>query len=274
MRSTRRNMEDNEQPIRKPNIISFDLEVSPALGYFYPPTWETGILKTMERQKLMSFAWQLVGTKKIHTWCLNDFVDYSRDPRDDRALTEELHTILSDADILLGQNSDNFDVKMANYFFIMNDLEPIPPTKYLDTKKIAKRYFRFLNNTLDNLGEELGVGGKTKVTVKDLWEDAFLHQDPEAWRLMNEYCANDVRVTTEIYLKMRGFMHSHPSVSRISGDFDSCPRCGSFSFRIKAYRTSNTTRYHQFQCNDCHGYFSDRKGMTEDEDIKPMYVNI
>lgn len=263
------------QSIRKPRIVSFDLEVSPALGYFYPPTWETGILKIEERQKLMSFAWQIVGEKKIRALCLADMDTYKVDPHCDKLLAIELHKVMSEADILLGQNSDNFDIKMANYFFIRNDLEPIPPTKSIDTMKIAKRYFRFANNKLDNLGEELGVGGKTKIKHSDIWQDCFLHGDKKSWKLMNVYCKNDVRVTTEIYLKMRSFMHSHPSLSRISGEWDSCPRCGSYSFRIKAYRTTNTLRYHQYQCNDCYGFFSDRKAISErDGDHRPEFISV
>lgn len=263
------------QENKKPRIISFDLEVSPALGYFYPPTWETGILKAVNRQKLMSFAWQVVGEKKITAMNLSDTKSYKKDPQDDKLLSKELHKVLCDADILLGQNSDQFDVKMANYFFIMNGIEPVPPTKYIDTKKIAKRYFRFMNNTLDNLGEELGYGGKTKTTYRDLWVPAFLEGDKKSWKLMDKYCKNDVDQTTKIYLKMRPFMHQHPSLSRISGDYDSCPRCSSFSYRIKAYRTTNTSRYHQYQCNDCLGFFSDRKAITEKQgDQKPSFVNV
>lgn len=266
---------EETQSIKKPRIVSFDIEVSPALGYFYPPTYETGILKIEERQKLMSFAWQVVGEKKIHALCLYDMDTYKVDPQCDKLLAIELHKVMSEADILLGQNSDAFDIKMANYFFIKNGLEPIAPTKSIDTKKIAKRYFRFANNKLDNLGEELGVGGKTKITYKDLWVDAFLHGDKKSWKLMNIYCRNDVRVTTEIYLKMRGFMHSHPSLSRISGEWDSCPRCGSYSFRIKSYRTTNTARYHQYQCNDCQGYFTDRKAISAaDGDHRPEFVSV
>lgn len=262
------------QTIKKPRIVTVDLEVSPALGYFYPPTWETGILKVEERQRLMSFAWQVVGDKKIKALCLYDMDTYNVDKHSDKLLTIELHKVMSEADIILTQNGDNFDIKMANYFFLLNELEPIAPTKSIDTKKIAKRYFKFLNNTLDNLGEEMGVGGKTKTTYKDLWVDAYLNGDKKAWKLMNIYCKNDVRVTTEIYLKMRGFMHSHPSLSRISGEWDSCPRCGSYSFRVKSYRTTNTSKYHQYQCNDCYGYFTDRKAITEKQgDIKPTYVN-
>ncbi len=269
------NLSDETQTIKKPRIISFDLEVSPALGYFYPPTWETGILKIVDRQKLMSFAWQIVGEKKIHSLCLADMDTYKVDPQNDKLLTIELHKVMSTADILLGQNSDQFDIKMANYFFIKNDLQSIPPAKYLDTKKIAKRYFRFPNNKLDTLGEELGVGGKTKITQGHIWVDCFLLGDKKSWKLMNKYCENDVRVTTEIYLKMRGFMRQHPSLSRISGEYDSCPRCGGYNYRVKAYRTTNVSRYKQYECLECSGFFSDRKAITEKQgDNKPTFINI
>lgn len=269
------NNEDLTQPIKAPRIVSFDLEVSPALGYFYPPTWETGILKTKERQRLMSFAWQVVGEKKITARNLSQTDSYKVDRFSDKLLAMELHKVMSEADVLLGQNSDQFDVKMANYFFIMNGLKPIPPKKYIDTKKIAKRYFRFLNNTLDNLGEELGFGGKTQITYKDLWVPAYLEGDKKSWKLMNDYCANDVDKTTKIYLAMRGFMHSHPNMSRISGEETACPRCNSFNYRIKAYRSTDTSRYNQYLCLDCDGYFSDRKAITEKQgDIKPKFTNV
>ncbi len=222
----------------------------------------------------MSFAYQVVGEKKIHAFNLSQMKGYTKGRRDDKQLTEKLHEILSTGDILLGQNSDRFDVKMANYFFIMNGLEPIPPTKYIDTMKIAKKYFRFPDNRLDTLGAELGFGGKTKITYADLWEPAFLRGDKKSWKLMDIYCKNDVDKTTKIYLKMRPFMHNHPSLSRITGDYDSCPTCGGYNFRVKAYRTSNTSRYHQFQCNECNSYFSDRLAITEKQgDTKPKYVN-
>ncbi len=268
-------VDDKIQQIKKPRIISFDLEVSPALGYFYPPTWETGILKVMERQKLMSFAYQIVGEKKITAHNMSQYKTYKSDPYDDKEITEELHRVLSSADILLGQNSDQFDVKMANYFFIMNGLTSIPPTKYIDTKKIAKRYFRFANNTLDNLSQELGFAGKTQVKHSDIWQECFLLQNKAMWKKMDVYCKNDVDQTTKIYLKMRGFMRSHPSISRITGEYDSCPRCGGYDYRVKAYRTTNTSRYCQYFCNGCEGYFSDRKAISEKEgDVKPSFTSV
>lgn len=258
---------------KKIKIVSFDLEVSPALGRFYPPLWETRILKLEERQKLMSFAYQIVGEKKIISRCLADLKGYKKNPRDDKALVKELHEVMSNADVLLGQNSDQFDVKMANYFFVMNGLSSIPPKKQIDTKKIAKRYFRFPSNKLDDLGEALGVGKKTKTTHSDLWEDCYLDQDLKAWKLMNKYCEQDVRVTTAVYLKLRPFMRTHPNIARMTGDHDSCPTCGLNDFtRVKAYRFTNTSKYTQYVCTICEEYFTDRKAETEKEgDTKPQF---
>ena len=116
-------VEHNIQQRKKPRIISFDLEVSPALGYFYPPTWETRILETVHRQKLMSFAWNVVGetvkkkidgewvkVPKVHALNLSARKGYKKGDQDDKWLVTELHKVLSEADILLGQNSDQFDV--------------------------------------------------------------------------------------------------------------------------------------------------------------------
>lgn len=255
---------------RKPKIVSFDIEVSPAVGWFYPPTYETNILKMQDRQKLMSFAWETVGFEGIHSWCLADYGHYKTDPSDDSVLVADLHEKLSQADILLGQNSDNFDVKLANYFFIKNNLEPIPPTKFLDTKKIAKKYFRFPNNTLNMLGEELGVGVKTEITHADLWYKCFVEHDLDSWLLMKEYNENDVRITTQIYLKMRGFMRNHPNMGRITGEMDACPICGGYNYRVRANRQTNTSTYKQYSCNDCGGYFRDRRPL--DGDIKTRFV--
>lgn len=253
-----------------PKIISFDLEVSPALGYFYPPTWETGILKVKDRQVLMSFAWQVVGEKKINCLSLADMDTFNVDPHNDKLLAIELRKVLESADIVLGQNSDQFDIKMANYFFIKNGLPPIPPMKSIDTKKVAKRHFRFMNNTLDNLGEELGVGRKTKEKIGDLWVDCFINNDPKAYKRLKKYNIQDVKLTTDIYLKLRGFMKTHPSVSRITGVVDSCPRCGSMDYKVKSHRTNNTSKYTQYICMDCEGYFTDRKAIKEG-DNKPQF---
>lgn len=271
-------IQEETQKIRKPKILSFDLEIFPSVGMFYPPTWETGIIKTIDRSRLASFAYQWVNLSgsqpKAKARALSDTDTFKVDPLNDALLIRELHKVMSEADILLGHNSDRFDVKYANYFFIQTGLGPLPPQKFIDTVKIAKKYFYYPNNKLDTISKENGHKGKTDKQVSDLWQKCYFESSVKAYRELKKYNIRDVEETTAVYMDMRPWMRNHPNIARISGEWDSCPRCGSYDYRVKAYRTTNTSRYHQYFCNGCKGYFTDRKAITEKQgDMKPLFSN-
>jgi hypothetical protein len=266
---------DNTQLFRKPRILIYDIECSPELSWTYPPEWQTSVIRMEDRQKLMSFSYKWYGENKIYHRSLADMPTFDTDHQDDSLLARELHDVMEAADIVMGHNNFSFDNKMANMFFVVNGIEPIPPYKVIDTKRMATSLFKFPSNKLDNLARLFSIKGKTETTIGSLWYKCYVEKDKKAYELLKDYNNQDVIVTEQLYEKMRPFMHQHPSLSRISGEYDSCPRCGGYSFRIKAYRTTNTARYHQYQCNECLGYFSDRKSITEKEgDIKPSYVNV
>lgn len=266
-------MDDGLQEIRKPKVLLYDLEVSPELFWGYPPRWQTMALKVEQRQKLMSFSYKWLGQKKIHHKNLSQMATYKVDPQSDALLAKELHKVMSEADVIIGHNSVSFDDKMANMFFIANGLDPLPSHKVIDTKRIAKQNFRYGSNKLDDLAEFFGLKGKTDVKHSDIWYECFVEHNKKSWKLMQIYNDQDVNITEQVYLIMRPFMRNHPNISRITGEWDTCPRCGSYNNRVKAYRVTNVSRYRQFQCLDCHGFYSDRKAISEKEgDIKPMFV--
>ena len=286
LESEKQNLTQNETdygigvtPVREPKILSFDLEVSPAVGWYYPPTWETRILDVQERQKLMSFAWQWVkadgSVSEPEALCLADFAyKYKLDPRDDSLITKALHEVMSQADAYITQNGDNFDVKMANYFFLLNKLGPVPEAKSIDTKKMAKRFFRFNNNTLDNIAKELGFEGKTDVKHADIWQDCFIHGDLEKWKLMCEYNKNDVVQTTNIYLEMRPFARNHPNMARIAGLEYACPTCLSTEYTKSGNRYTGISKFQRFDCTKCGRGFTERTAVKmKDGDIKPAFNN-
>lgn len=272
--------DENDYKEREPRILSFDLEVSPSVGWYYPPTWETNILKVEERQKLMSFAWQWInpdGTvTEPESVCLADFTGYSQNMRNDVLITKELHNIMNNADAYLTQNGDNFDVKMANYFFLMNKFGPVREAKSIDTKKMAKRYFRFNNNTLNNIAQELGYEGKTEVKHADIWYECFVNGDLEKWKLMKEYNENDVVQTTNIYLDMRPFARNHPNMARLAGMEYACPTCLSTEYTQDGFRHTSTGKFRRFICArpNCHRGFTERTAIkAKDGDIRPAFAN-
>lgn len=257
---------------RKPKILIYDLEVSPELSWTYPPEWQTSVIRMEDRQKLMSFSWKWYGENSINHMNLSQMASFRARPQDDKQLTAELHTVMGQADIIMGHNSASFDDKMANMFFVVNDFDPLPPFKVIDTKRIACQFFRMPSNKLDNLARFFGIDGKTNTRIGDIWYEAYVEADSEAYELLEVYNNQDVNITEQIYEKLRPFMRNHPNLARITGEWDSCPVCGGYSYRVKAYRHTNVSKYQQYFCNDCRHYFSDRVAVKEDVTQKPKFV--
>lgn len=267
------------QPLRKPKILAYDLECTGVLGYSYG-TYETNIHKVIEQPILLSFsyAWYESGKKpKIICRTLADTDTYGVDPKNDKLLIKELWELFDEADVTLGHNSRSFDDKVANMFFLKHRLGPVPPHKQLDTKIMAGSIGRFPSKSLNNLSDFFGIGQKSTTTHADLWWDSISggKEGRKAMKKMAAYNNQDVKLTIELYEILRPYFKNHPVLSRLSNDDSACPRCGSHDYRVRAYRTTNVSRYHQFSCNNCGGFFSDRKAITEKQgDIKPSFVNV
>ena len=78
---------------------------------------------------------------------------------------------------------DEFDIKKANARFIYHGLKPTKFYLSIDTKKVAKKYFKFDSNSLSSLGEYLGLGEKVDTGGYSLWKGCLLG-DPASWKKM------------------------------------------------------------------------------------------
>ena len=90
--------------------------------------------------------------------------------RNDKRIVVGLWKMLDEADIIIGHNAKNFDVKKSNTRFIANGLTPPSPYQIIDTLEVSKKHFAFTSNRLDFLGEFLEGKGKIKTDFK-LWRD-------------------------------------------------------------------------------------------------------
>ena len=131
---------------RKAKILLYDLEVSRTIAEGYGSRWDFRVVKFIRPQVLMCYAYRWRGDKKIHFVSRHDFKTY-------KEFVQSLADILAEADITIAHNGISFDDKMANRFFVVNDISPPKPRKSIDTKREAKRYFRFESNSLDDLGD-------------------------------------------------------------------------------------------------------------------------
>ncbi len=241
-----------------PNILLFDIETAPNLGLYFELYKEGNILSVERNWYLLSYSAKWLHEKKITTKTLPMFSPWKKDKTDDSALVKSLWQLFNDADVLIAHNGNSFDIKKMNALFIKHGLPPPSPYTQIDTKLIAKRYFKFDSNKLDDLGKYLGVGRKLKHTGFDLWLDC-MHGDKKAWKIMAEYNEQDVLLLERVYLKLLPWDKNHPNRNAFR-DVNNCPKCGSKNIKREGFSYSKTSRTQQYSCKDCGGW---SRGKTE-----------
>ena len=230
-------------------ILFFDIETAPSKGWFWQ-MWETDILEVETPGYMLSFAAKWFGKSQIMAYGLPNFRGYHKDPSCDKRLVERLAELINEADIVVAHNGDRFDIITTNTRMVVNGLRPLPPTKSVDTLKVARSKFKFLSNKLDDLGNFLGVGRKVPHTGKDLWFRC-MKGDPKAWKTMLKYNKQDVALLEQVYLKLRPWMTNHPNLNVINGSEHACPNCGSFRVQKRGVRITQTRRYQRYWCMEC-----------------------
>jgi uncharacterized protein YprB with RNaseH-like and TPR domain len=242
-------------------ILLFDIESTPNLGYTWEK-WQQNVISFKKEWELLSFAYKWLGEKEVYCIARNDFKD-----KTDKSLTMALKDVLEQSDVVIAHNGDAFDIKKANAKFIEHNLGPLKPIHKIDTKKIAKKYFKFNSNSLDDLGALLKVGRKQKTGGFDLWLGCMAGKKA-SFDLMKKYNKQDVVLLEKVYLRLRPWMEVHPNVyiDRPS----SCPKCGGTSLENKGIVRRANSNYRSFKCRTCSGYCRSR--VTDNSIAKSDYV--
>jgi hypothetical protein len=238
----------------KPRIVIYDIENFPNVGYTWGK-WEQNVIQFTRQHTLASFSWKVLGEKKVHVVGLPDFPSYKKDKFDDKELTKALWKLFDGADILIAHNGNSFDVKQSNAFFIKHNLPPPSAYQTIDTKLVAKRYFRFNSNKLDDLGDYFGLGRKVDTGGFQLWLDCMAG-DTKAWKKMYTYNKQDVVLLEQIYLHMRPWMVNHPNVNAYTAQQDACPLCGSQNLQKRGFMGTRTGQTQRYQCQQCFAWSS------------------
>jgi hypothetical protein len=229
-----------------------DIETSPITGLTWG-VYEQNLLKVIEPSKIMSMAWKWLGERPVQVKALPDYRGYKAGRIDDEALVREVWSVLDEADIVIAHNGDSFDVKKLNARFVFYRLGAPSNYKQIDTKKVAKRYFRFDSNKLDWLGDYLGEGRKVSTGGFDLWNDCMAG-DLAAWGRMKRYNVGDINLLEKIYLRLRPFMADHPNtnlmVDKVAHGM-SCPTCRSTNVQARGYAVTKVSKRQRYQCMDC-----------------------
>ena len=186
-------------------ILMLDIETTPMQVYTWG-LWDQniGINQIIKPTEMMCFGAKWQGKKKV------TFKSVHHDGK--KAMLEELHAMMEEADALVGWNSAAFDHKHINREFLENGMQPPSVVKDLDLMSIVKSNFKFPSNKLDYVAQALGVGAKVKHSGFELWIQC-MEGNEKAWREMKRYQIQDVVLLEELYQELLPWLPGSGSVT-------------------------------------------------------------
>jgi hypothetical protein len=245
--------------------VFWDIETSPNVGFHWSFGKQyLGHDNIIHEGQIMCICWKEQGKKKVHslTW---DPDSASPIGVTDLYMVAEFKKVIDEADELVAQFGDNFDLPWYNARHLVHGLPPVNSAKTADTYKMGKRHLRLNCHKLDYLASLLFGEHKIKTTF-EWWRNChpLTNPDPDSrakWLAkMVRYCKKDVVLLERVweYLAMYDPPGTHAGVFLRGDQFYkwTCPRCASESvIKSKTRVTAKGTIQHQMKCKECGGYY-------------------
>lgn len=238
----------------KPKILTADIETTPNLAHVWS-LWQQNVslAQLREATRVFSFAAKWYGESRVIF--KSEYHDgYSE-------LVQAAHALLDEADIVVHYNGTTFDVPHLQREFLQAGLTPPSPFQQVDLLRAVKKQFRFPSNKLDWVSQAVGLKGKLSHTGHQLWVDCMAG-DEKAWALMKKYNVQDVRLTEELYDKLRPWIPNHPHLGLFVGEDQACARCGSTEQEKRGLKAVGVSLYQQYRCKGCGGWSRGAKALS------------
>lgn len=245
----------------KAKILIFDIETMALVAWTWADNmYETGLVEIIKPGLVLGYSAEWLESGEVKTRMWSDYEGYKpyhtlgayivAPPNEDRAIVKDIWELLNQADIIVVQNGQAFDLRYMNSRFVYYGLPPLKPVEVVDTKRAYKKYLRLPSYSLDNISEYYGLGRKKEHEGWPLWKKCILG-DPQAIKKMKLYNRHDVVLTKEIYLKIRPLIREHPNLNLILGTELRCRNCGSKNLRREGTKHRLSGISQKFACKDC-----------------------
>lgn len=259
----------------KCKILLVDIETAPNITY----TWglydqNVNLEQIIESGYILSWACKWIGNNKVYYDGLyNHKKEYNENPKDESHILKNLWTMMDEADIIIGHNGDNFDLKWINTSFVKYGLKPVSSFKTIDTLTVARKHFRFQSNKLEYIAKFFGIGSKYEHPGFSMWKDC-MNGNRQAWINLEKYNKHDIYLLEGIYHKLKPFMNNHPNLA-LYGDLADklCPVCLSKNIHKDGVATTTNNKYQRYECNDCGKNFRGNKSILTKEEKENILRN-
>ena len=255
-------------------ILILDIETAPAEVYAWGLYDQTiGINQIKQKSYVLCWSAKWLDNKEIMSDCLINYPStFKRDRTNDKKVAESIWKLLDEADIVIGHNSNNFDLKWLNTIFLRNGIKPPSTYQTIDTYRQLKANFRFLSNKLEFSSRELGIGHKIKHEGFDLWIKC-MRGELKPFARMVKYCKHDVELCEELYKEIRPFIKNHPNLVLYENNTEmQCPNCGSKNFKKKGFSYTRASKFQRFICREknCGTSFRGRENLISKDNKKKI----
>lgn len=245
--------------VNTPRIVTLDIETAPLQSYHWG-LWDQqiGLEQISVEWSILSFSAKWLDEKDV--LYMDTGGRGAKNVRDDSKLLKALWDLLNEANIVVTQNGQAFDIKKINARLVQSGFKPYSPVRVVDTKLIAQKHFAFTSNKLAWMSKHLT---DTKKQVHkafpgfELWQEC-LRDNKKAWAEMKRYNIADTRATEELYLKLLPWMSGHPNLG-VYADAEVCPKCGSAKVQRRGTERTQSGEYQRYQCQNCGGWSRGRQ---------------
>ena len=225
-------------------ILLFDIETSIPKVYTYGLYDQNiSIANVIEHPRMIAFTAKWLGQKKVFA--------FSEFHQSRREMLEAIHTLMDEADVVVGWNSRGFDVKWVNSEFLVEKMTPPSPFKQIDLMQETKRNARFLSNKLDYISERLLGDNKIDYNMARMWikvdnPNTSDKDRKREWDAMIRYAKKDTVLLEPLFNELRPWLKMPAA---ISDDPDSCHNCGGTELQRRGWALTMYGKYPRFVCS-------------------------
>lgn len=182
----------------------------------------------------------------------------------DSYVVSRLWRLFDQAQVIVGQNHERFDIKRANERFFVHGFTPPSPSSTIDTKRVWNKYMSG-SASLKYMARKADVALKGDAGGFATWLGCMGNVEA-AWKRMEEYNIADVAATAGVFTKLIPWIE-HPTSNVVNfGHWKpglvTCKKCGNAAerddigsaFVRRGFHGTGASRFQTLRCRKCGGY--------------------
>ena len=261
----------NTQPLRIPKILLLDIEtVMMEVFVWFLGKQRIPYQNVIKEWNMLSWAGKWLFSPEIifDVQTSKEAID-----RDDKRIVSSLYQVINDADIIVGHNLNRFDIRKVNTRLLYHGFSPTKSFQTIDTLTVMKRHFSMSSYRLDDICKFLGLPIKIH-TGYDLWKQC-LEGKQKSLDNMSTYNQNDVLILEELYLRVRGWIKSHPNCALyVESDTSLCGNCASDNLMGDGRYYTPAGRFVAYRCDDCGAVCRSRYSDLTKEERENLLISV